>query len=258
MFTARFLVQWIASERARSSVMPVAFWYFSLIGGVMLLAMRCTERTQFSCWVRRWAWSFIRAICGLSMLLAKSKSLQSRCGRTLLGAAGLMAVMTLVFRYWRAGTRAGSGFFYDPQQVSCSGEPGFLEQCDCCEQGGIVRIPRRGAGASAGQFSGWAGRVAGHRALLGNGDPALSCGPRRLVNGLLKRSFGRARPVQIRPFGGDGPFTQAWEVSDYCQSACSFVSAEVAEGNGAISGPDIGALWFAGAPAARIFRVGFH
>ncbi|PYF08198.1 lipid-A-disaccharide synthase-like uncharacterized protein [Rhodobacter viridis] len=38
MFTARFLVQWIASERARSSVMPVAFWYFSLLGGVMLLA----------------------------------------------------------------------------------------------------------------------------------------------------------------------------------------------------------------------------
>ena len=38
MFTARFLVQWIASERARSSVMPVAFWYFSLAGGGMLLA----------------------------------------------------------------------------------------------------------------------------------------------------------------------------------------------------------------------------
>ncbi len=38
MFTARFLVQWIASERARSSVVPVAFWYFSLVGGLMLLA----------------------------------------------------------------------------------------------------------------------------------------------------------------------------------------------------------------------------
>lgn len=38
MFTARFLVQWIASERAKDSVMPVAFWYFSLAGGVMLLA----------------------------------------------------------------------------------------------------------------------------------------------------------------------------------------------------------------------------
>ncbi|PKP68579.1 MAG: lipid A biosynthesis protein [Alphaproteobacteria bacterium HGW-Alphaproteobacteria-4] len=38
MFTGRFLVQWIASERARQSVMPVAFWYFSLAGGAMLLA----------------------------------------------------------------------------------------------------------------------------------------------------------------------------------------------------------------------------
>ncbi|MFT3688117.1 lipid-A-disaccharide synthase N-terminal domain-containing protein [Paenirhodobacter sp.] len=38
MFTARFVVQWIASERAKDSVMPVAFWYFSLAGGVMLLS----------------------------------------------------------------------------------------------------------------------------------------------------------------------------------------------------------------------------
>ncbi len=37
-FTARFLVQWLASEKARKSVMPVAFWYFSMLGGVMLLA----------------------------------------------------------------------------------------------------------------------------------------------------------------------------------------------------------------------------
>jgi lipid-A-disaccharide synthase-like uncharacterized protein len=38
LFTARFLVQWIASEKARRSVVPVAFWYFSMVGGVMLLA----------------------------------------------------------------------------------------------------------------------------------------------------------------------------------------------------------------------------
>jgi lipid-A-disaccharide synthase-like uncharacterized protein len=38
MFTGRFLVQWLASEKAKKSVMPVAFWYFSLAGGVMLLA----------------------------------------------------------------------------------------------------------------------------------------------------------------------------------------------------------------------------
>lgn len=38
MFTGRFLVQWIASEKAKKSVVPVLFWYFSLGGGVILLA----------------------------------------------------------------------------------------------------------------------------------------------------------------------------------------------------------------------------
>jgi lipid-A-disaccharide synthase-like uncharacterized protein len=36
-FTARFVVQWLASERAGRSVIPVAFWILSLVGGVMLL-----------------------------------------------------------------------------------------------------------------------------------------------------------------------------------------------------------------------------
>ena len=38
IFTARFLVQWIASERKRDSVVPVAFWWLSLVGGLMLLS----------------------------------------------------------------------------------------------------------------------------------------------------------------------------------------------------------------------------
>jgi len=38
LFSARFLVQWIASERARRSVVPAAFWFFSICGGVTLLA----------------------------------------------------------------------------------------------------------------------------------------------------------------------------------------------------------------------------
>lgn len=36
MFMMRFLVQWIASERARRSVVPVAFWFFSVAGGALL------------------------------------------------------------------------------------------------------------------------------------------------------------------------------------------------------------------------------
>src|SRR5256885_16663192 len=36
MFTMRFVVQWIASERAGKMVMPIAFWFFSIGGGVLL------------------------------------------------------------------------------------------------------------------------------------------------------------------------------------------------------------------------------
>src|SRR5260370_12938685 len=35
-FTMRFVVQWIASERGRKSVIPVAFWFFSIGGGLLL------------------------------------------------------------------------------------------------------------------------------------------------------------------------------------------------------------------------------
>ena len=37
LFTMRFLVQWIASERAGRSVVPMAFWLFSIGGGLLLL-----------------------------------------------------------------------------------------------------------------------------------------------------------------------------------------------------------------------------
>ena len=44
LFSMRFLIQWIMSERARRSVMPIAFWYFSLAGGVVLLTYAIYRR----------------------------------------------------------------------------------------------------------------------------------------------------------------------------------------------------------------------
>ena len=38
LFSMRFLVQWIASERAGRSIIPTAFWLFSIGGGVLLFA----------------------------------------------------------------------------------------------------------------------------------------------------------------------------------------------------------------------------
>ena len=37
LFTLRFVVQWIASERAGHSVFPIAFWFLSIGGGILLL-----------------------------------------------------------------------------------------------------------------------------------------------------------------------------------------------------------------------------
>lgn len=38
MFSMRFLIQWIASERAKQSIVPETFWYFSVLGGALLFA----------------------------------------------------------------------------------------------------------------------------------------------------------------------------------------------------------------------------
>ncbi|KTD48813.1 lipid-A-disaccharide synthase [Legionella rubrilucens] len=37
IFSARFIVQWLVSEKEKRSVIPVAFWHLSLLGGVTLL-----------------------------------------------------------------------------------------------------------------------------------------------------------------------------------------------------------------------------
>lgn len=37
LFACRFLVQWLYSERNKRSMIPIAFWYFSITGGLTLL-----------------------------------------------------------------------------------------------------------------------------------------------------------------------------------------------------------------------------
>lgn len=44
LFSARFLVQWIASERVGRSVVPISFWFLSLFGGALLLAYAVWRR----------------------------------------------------------------------------------------------------------------------------------------------------------------------------------------------------------------------
>jgi lipid-A-disaccharide synthase-like uncharacterized protein len=58
LFTARFVLQLIASERAGRSVFPLAFWFLSIGGGVMLLVYAIVKKNPvyilaqlFSVWV---------------------------------------------------------------------------------------------------------------------------------------------------------------------------------------------------------------
>ena len=44
LFFSRWIVQWLASEKAKESTMPVLFWYFSLCGSLLVLSYGIRER----------------------------------------------------------------------------------------------------------------------------------------------------------------------------------------------------------------------
>lgn len=44
VFFMRFLVQWLASEKEKRSVIPIAFWYFSISGALLLLIYGILDR----------------------------------------------------------------------------------------------------------------------------------------------------------------------------------------------------------------------
>jgi len=44
LFFGRFFIQWIASERKGESTVPVAFWFFSVLGGGLLLLYAIHQR----------------------------------------------------------------------------------------------------------------------------------------------------------------------------------------------------------------------
>lgn len=53
---------------------------------------------------------------------------------------------------------------------------------------------------------------------------SLSLGPGLFIESILKSYWGRARPRDVVPFGGDDPFTPAVWIADSCARNCSFVS----------------------------------
>jgi lipid-A-disaccharide synthase-like uncharacterized protein len=44
LFSMRFIIQWLYSEKQKKSVIPISFWYFSLFGGLLLLTYAIMKR----------------------------------------------------------------------------------------------------------------------------------------------------------------------------------------------------------------------
>lgn len=93
-FSARFLVQWVLSERARRSLLPVHFWFFSVAGSVLLLAYAAHQRDAVIA---------LGQIVGLAIYLRNIELVQRAArGRAIsflwlwLGLAGLALVAGLI------------------------------------------------------------------------------------------------------------------------------------------------------------------
>jgi lipid-A-disaccharide synthase-like uncharacterized protein len=76
-FAARFIVQWIASERAGRSVVPLAFWFFSIGGAAIVLAYGIHKRDPVI--ILGQALSFIIYFRNLA-LIAKERRERGRVG----------------------------------------------------------------------------------------------------------------------------------------------------------------------------------
>lgn len=143
-------------------------------------------------------------------------------------AAGLLAAFAAalaVFQLWPAIDLAVSGWFYEPASGFWLARNPWLERVRMViwhlSTATVVLALAGLALALAGRRLGGIGaRLWGFVALL------YLLGPILLVNGLLKRHWGRARPADIAEFGGAARFTPPWPPADQCARNCSFVSGE--------------------------------
>src|SRR5215831_15492955 len=76
MFAMRFVVQWIASERAGKSVVPTSFWVFSIGGGLMLLGYALTGKILCSLSAKPSVSLSIYEICNSSCVAAEQQRLR--------------------------------------------------------------------------------------------------------------------------------------------------------------------------------------
>lgn len=87
-FFSRFLVQWYATERQKRVVVPVSFWWLSLVGATLLFAYALFYRRD-SVFIFAYAFTWIPYVRNLVIHHRTLESMQrcSRCGQTSGGQA---------------------------------------------------------------------------------------------------------------------------------------------------------------------------
>ncbi len=76
VFFSRFFVQWIATERRGQVVIPVVFWWLSLVGSLLLLAFALHEKSSVFIFAYAFPWvPYIRNI----MIHYRNKAAQKQC-----------------------------------------------------------------------------------------------------------------------------------------------------------------------------------
>ena len=83
VFFSRFFVQWIATEKQKRVVVPISFWWLSLVGSVLLLAYGLWQRDSVFIFAYAFTWiPYIRSI----VIYYRNRALRVSC--TSCGCAG--------------------------------------------------------------------------------------------------------------------------------------------------------------------------
>ena len=80
LFMLRFVVQWVVSERARRSIIPVSFWWFSIAGAAVLLAYALHRRDPV--FVLGQSLGFIVYVRNLRLVYAERRSARTGASST--------------------------------------------------------------------------------------------------------------------------------------------------------------------------------
>ena len=76
VFFSRFFVQWIATEKRKQVVVPVSFWWLSLVGSILLLAYGIRQRDSVFIFAYAFTWiPYIRNI----VIYRRHKAAQRHC-----------------------------------------------------------------------------------------------------------------------------------------------------------------------------------